>query len=88
MSSPAKFSTRAAIPPSKPTFCSNPASWAVLPFPPAHPPAPRGDRAARRRCRSAYLGKGVLQAVETCNTEISEAIIGLDAEEQAFIDKP
>ncbi|HUY03627.1 MAG TPA: phosphopyruvate hydratase [Rhodocyclaceae bacterium] len=34
-----------------------------------------------------YLGKGVLQAVENINTEISEAIIGLDAEEQAFIDK-
>ena len=36
---------------------------------------------------SRYLGKGVLQAVENVNTEISEAIIGLDAEEQAFIDK-
>jgi enolase len=34
-----------------------------------------------------YLGKGVIQAVENINTEISEAIIGLDAEEQAFIDK-
>ena len=34
-----------------------------------------------------YLGKGVTRAVENVNTEISEAIIGLDAEEQAFIDK-
>jgi enolase len=34
-----------------------------------------------------YLGKGVLKAVEHINTEISEAIIGLDAQEQAFIDK-
>ena len=34
-----------------------------------------------------YLGKGVLNAVENVNTEIAEAIIGLDAEEQAFIDK-
>jgi len=34
-----------------------------------------------------YLGKGVLKAVENVNTEISEAIIGLDAEEQAFIDR-
>jgi enolase len=34
-----------------------------------------------------FLGKGVLQAVENVNTEISEAIIGLDAEEQAFVDK-
>ena len=37
--------------------------------------------------KERYLGKGVLQAVENVNTEISEAIIGLDAEEQAFIDK-
>jgi len=36
---------------------------------------------------SRYLGKGVLQAVENVNTEISEAIVGLDAEDQAFIDK-
>ncbi len=34
-----------------------------------------------------FLGKGVLRAVENVNTEISEAIIGLDAEEQAFIDR-
>ena len=34
-----------------------------------------------------YLGRGVAQAVENVNTEISEAIIGLDAEEQTFIDK-
>jgi enolase len=34
-----------------------------------------------------YLGKGVLKAVQNVNTEISEAIIGLDAEDQAFIDK-
>jgi enolase len=34
-----------------------------------------------------YLGQGVLQAVENVNTEICEAIIGLDAEEQAFIDQ-
>ena len=36
--------------------------------------------------KDRYLGKGVVQAVENVNTEISEAIIGLDAEEQAFID--
>ena len=36
---------------------------------------------------SRYLGKGVTQAVENVNTEISEAIIGLDAQEQAFIDQ-
>jgi enolase len=35
---------------------------------------------------SRYLGKGVLQAVENVNTEICEAIIGLDVEEQSFID--
>lgn len=34
-----------------------------------------------------YNGKGVLQACENINTEISEAIMGLDASEQAFLDK-
>src|SRR4029079_8658220 len=34
-----------------------------------------------------YGGKGVLKAVEAGNTEGSEAIVGLDASEQAFIDK-
>jgi len=34
-----------------------------------------------------YGGKGVLRAVEAINTEISEAIVGLDASEQSFIDK-
>ena len=34
-----------------------------------------------------YGGKGVLKAVEAVNTEISEAIVGLDASEQAFIDQ-
>jgi enolase len=34
-----------------------------------------------------YGGKGVLKAVESVNTEISEALVGLDASEQAFIDK-
>ena len=36
---------------------------------------------------SRFLGKGVLRAVEHINTEISEALMGLDASEQAFIDK-
>ena len=40
------------------------------------------DGEARR-----YGGKGVLKAVEHVNTEISEAIVGLDASEQVFIDK-
>jgi enolase len=34
-----------------------------------------------------YGGKGVLRAVEHVNTEISEAIMGLDAAEQSFIDQ-
>src|ERR1043165_3039628 len=37
--------------------------------------------------KSRYLGKGVLRAVEHINTEISEAVLGLDASEQAFLDK-
>ena len=34
-----------------------------------------------------YLGKGVRRAVEHINTEISEAVLGLDASEQAFLDR-
>jgi enolase len=37
--------------------------------------------------KKRYLGKGVLKAVEHINTEISEAVLGLDASEQAFLDK-
>ena len=37
--------------------------------------------------KGRYLGKGVLKAVENINTEICEAIIGLDATDQTFIDK-
>jgi len=37
--------------------------------------------------KSRYLGKGVLRAVENVNTEISEAVMGLDAQEQTFIDR-
>ncbi|HEY9398255.1 MAG TPA: phosphopyruvate hydratase [Burkholderiales bacterium] len=37
--------------------------------------------------KQRYLGKGVLRAVEHINTEISEVVMGLDASEQAFIDK-
>ena len=37
--------------------------------------------------KARYLGKGVLKAVEHVNTEISEAVLGLDASEQAFLDK-
>ena len=37
--------------------------------------------------RGRYLGKGVLKAVENINTEISEAVMGLEANEQAFLDR-
>jgi enolase len=37
--------------------------------------------------KSRYFGKGVLTACEHINTEISEAIMGLDANEQAFLDR-
>jgi enolase len=33
-----------------------------------------------------YGGKGVLKAIENVNTEISEAVMGLEANEQAFLD--
>jgi len=34
-----------------------------------------------------YAGKGVLKGVENINTEICEAVIGVDASEQSFVDK-
>jgi len=37
--------------------------------------------------KARYLGKGVLKAVEHVNTEIAEAVLGLDVEEQSFIDQ-
>jgi len=37
--------------------------------------------------KSRYMGKGVLKAVENVNTEIAEAILGLDVEEQHLIDQ-
>ena len=37
--------------------------------------------------KKRYGGKGVLRAVEHVNTEITEAVMGLDASEQAFLDK-
>jgi enolase len=37
--------------------------------------------------KSRYRGLGVLNAVEHVNTEICEAIMGLDVEDQAFIDR-
>jgi enolase len=37
--------------------------------------------------KARYQGKGVLKAVENVNTEIAEAILGLDVEEQHLIDQ-
>jgi len=52
--------------------------------------ASTGEREAielRDGDKRRYGGKGVLKAVEYVNTEISEAVVGLDASEQSFIDK-
>jgi enolase len=52
--------------------------------------ASTGEREAielRDGDKDRYLGKGVLKAVEYVNTEIADAIIGLEAMEQAFIDQ-
>ncbi len=37
--------------------------------------------------KARYLGKGVLNAVEHINTEISESLMGLDATEQSYVDR-
>jgi enolase len=52
--------------------------------------ASTGSREAlelRDKDPSRYGGKGVLNAIEHINTEISESIMGLDATEQSFIDR-
>ncbi len=52
--------------------------------------ASTGSREAielRDKDNTRYFGKGVTQAVENINTEIAEAVIGLDAQEQAFFDQ-
>ena len=52
--------------------------------------ASTGSREAlelRDKDATRYAGNGVLRAVEHINTEISEGIMGLDAQEQSFIDK-
>jgi enolase len=37
--------------------------------------------------KGRYGGKGVLKAVENINTEVCEAVIGVDATEQSFVDR-
>jgi enolase len=52
--------------------------------------ASTGSREAlelRDKDAGRYGGKGVLNAIEHINTEISESIMGLDATEQSFIDR-
>ena len=86
-SSDAKSSTAAATPPSNATCCWSPAPWAARR---CLSGASTGSREAielRDGDKSRYLGKGVLKAVEHINTQISEAVLGLDASEQAFLDR-
>ncbi len=52
--------------------------------------ASTGEREAielRDGDKSRYLGKGVLKAVENVNTEIRNAVVGMDATNQAALDK-
>ncbi len=52
--------------------------------------ASTGSREAielRDNDKTRYGGKGVLKAVEHINTQIAEAVMGLDAAEQAFLDR-
>jgi len=37
--------------------------------------------------KSVYLGKGVLKAIEAVNTEIADAVLGLEAEDQSDVDR-
>ena len=52
--------------------------------------ASTGEREAielRDGDKARFLGKGVLNAVQNVNTEIAESLMGLDAQEQTFIDR-
>jgi enolase len=51
--------------------------------------APKGKAAAGRAAKgnARYLGKGVLKAVKNVETEIAKAVIGMDAQEQAQLDR-
>ena len=74
-SSAAKFSTAAATPPSRWTWCSRTAPLAA----PRCPQAPRPARMRRIELRDGgkrYGGKGVKRAVEAVNGEIREALTG------------
>jgi enolase len=86
-SSAARFSTAAATPPSNATCCWKAAPWAAPPCPAGASTGSREAIELRDGDKSRYLGKGVLRAVEHINTEISESVMGLDASEQAFLDK-
>ena len=37
--------------------------------------------------KGVYLGKGVLKAIEAVNTEIADAVLGLEAEDQSDVDR-
>ena len=87
MSSPAKSSIPAAIPPSRRTSSSNPASRVARRCRRAPPPARRRRSNCATATRRATSARACSSAVENVNTEICEAILGLDASEQALIDK-
>ena len=83
----ARFWIRVAIPPSK---CDVLLESGVMGRAAVPSGASTGSREAielRDGDKKRYLGKGVQKAVENINTEISEAVLGLDAAEQAFLDK-
>ena len=67
--------------------CWSRASWAVRRCPRALPLAAGRRSSCATATPQRYIGKGVLRAVENVNTEICEAIIGLDAVEQPLIDQ-
>lgn len=61
--------------------------WAVPRCRPAPPPAPAKRSSCATATRAVIWARGVLRAVENVNTDISEAMMGLDAQEQTFLDR-
>lgn len=82
-----KFSTAAAIRPLKPKSGSKAAPWAAPPCRPAPPRACARPLELRDKDPKRYCGKGVLTAVANVSGEIADALMGLEASDQVYIDR-
>ncbi len=83
----ARSSTAAATRPSRSTCCSRTAPWAAPPSPRAPRPAPTRRWSCATATRSATAARACGKAVDAVNGEICDAIGGMNATDQAEIDR-